>query len=111
MAPTLRATIIIMGLLGCGPGEVSTVQNKGRVDMATIANGVTVILTGDLGSLDVPLSKPLPDVDGEDLQTELEGVVSLTVSSDSGVSASFASSNVVSGTPNSPGEITWSRNT
>ena len=109
----LRTSSFVMaalGLVGCGEGAVSPQISlvKAEVDLTSLASGVVVTIAGDLGTVTLPFETAVPAVDDARLQTELQAVVSLTVSSPrTGVSASITDGVIVQ-TPSAPLEFSWS---
>ena len=85
-------------------------SEKGVVNEAALAAGVTVALVADLGTVSVPLSSPVPEVDDSDLQAQLSTAVTLTVTSADSTSVDLASGTLVEDTPDAPGEYTWDVN-
>ena len=94
-------------------GDVVDVR-RGVVDESALNQGVVVSLSGSNGSVIVPFEEPVPDVDDDDFQDEMEGAVSVLVSSTlSGSSADIGAGSAlddVGGTPAAPGEFTWELN-
>jgi hypothetical protein len=103
---TLSSSLLVPGCTGDGGGGSS--DAKAVVDADALQDGVTVLLSGDLGNVEVAFSTPVPEVDDAQLQAELDGAVSLLViNDDSGVSADLVSGTPLGGEPAGPGEYTW----
>ncbi len=96
---------------GCGDDTPAEVQ-KAEVDTSALQAGTDVVLSGNTGTVDVPLKSPIPASASEsDLESDLEGAVALVVSSvETGASADLAAGTLVSSNPAAPGEYTWSMN-
>ncbi len=100
-----------LAVAGCTDDTVAEVA-KAEVDTDALRAGPTVTLSGNTGSVDVPLKTPIAASASEsDLENELEGAVALVVSSvNSGASADLAAGSLVSSNPAAPGEYAWSMN-
>jgi hypothetical protein len=118
----LKAAIVLLSAItlptvGCGDDGTggSSDYTKCKVDDGTISNGVTVALSGEVGSITVPLTEPVPSQfrEGESAYSELldelgDGRVVLTVTSDETLtSANLMDGTAVEGDPSGPGEYTW----
>jgi hypothetical protein len=108
--------VLILGLsaVSCGDDAVSQPPRKGEIDRAALEAGVVVTIDGDLGTVTLPFSVAVPAIGGDtgggddQLQSELEGAVSLVVtSSSSGATADLASGSIVEQAPASTGEWNW----
>lgn len=109
---TLRIFCLMgaVAMIGCGDDGDDTLD-KGEVDEAALNGGVTVTLAGPQGTVTVPFSEPVPDISDDDFQDEMEGAVSLLVTSNSsGASADLMAGSVVGGSPMAAGEYTWELN-
>ena len=96
--------------IGCGD-DGDPPLNKGEVDEAALTSGVVVTIQGAQGTVTVPFSEPVPDVDDQDFEDEMSGAVSLLVTSNSsGASADLMAGSIASGSPMAPGEYTWELN-
>lgn len=86
-------------------------DEKGEVDVdALVTSGAVVTISGNLGSVNVPFSVPVPEVDHNDVQTALS-LVALTVSNNStGVSFSLTEGTLVEAEPAAANEYTWALN-
>ncbi|RMG96356.1 MAG: hypothetical protein D6705_11460 [Deltaproteobacteria bacterium] len=90
----------------CGDDTVEA--QLGKVDTEALMAGPAVVLSGDLGTVDVPLERALPAGDAEQIAADFEGTVSLVVSSrETGSSADLAAGTLVSANPAAPGEYAW----
>lgn len=86
---------------------------KGVVDEDALdADGVTVTLNGDIGTVDVPFIAPVPNkADMMELSDSLDDAASLTVRSDvTGTTANLSDGTWVEGDPSGPGEFNWELN-
>ena len=103
----------LVPLAGCpDDGDVVDVR-RGVVDESALNQGVIVSLSGSNGSVTVPFEEPVPDVPDDDFQDEMEGSVSLLVSSTlSGSSADIGAGNPLDpgSSPSAPGDFSWELN-
>jgi hypothetical protein len=98
-------------LTACGDDGGVVSLRKGVVDEGALSTGVTVTISGQTGSVQVPFMEPVPDVSDDDLEAELDGAVSLgVVSAASGAATDLAAGTLVSGTPTGPGQWSWQLN-
>ncbi len=98
---------LLLPAVGCGSDTVEA--PLGKVDTEALMAGPTVTLSGDLGTVDVPLSEALPAGDDQTIADDLSGTVSLVVTSrETGASADLAAGDLVSANPSAPGEYAWS---
>lgn len=111
----LRATMLlgfgVTLLTACGDDDGAVSIRKGVVDEAALSTGVTVTVSGQTGAVLVPFMEPVPSVNDDDLQEQLEGAVSLNVTSSvSGATINLAAGSLVGGNPAGPGEWSWELN-
>ncbi len=105
----LSATSLAILLLAPACGDDSVEAQLGKVDTEALTAGPSVVLSGDLGTVEVPLVRPLPAGDDEDVASDLSGTVSLVVSSrETGATADLAAGSLVPTNPAAPGEYAWS---
>jgi hypothetical protein len=114
----LRATLLLGLAFGatpllsaCGDDGGVVSLRKGVVDEGALSTGVTVTVSGQTGSVLVPFMEPVPSVDEDALEEELQGAVSLgVVSAASGAATDLAAGTLVSGSPAGPGQWSWQLN-
>ena len=112
--------VLTLGLsaVACGDDAVINPPRKGQIDRPALEGGVTVTISGDVGTVVLPFVEAVPEIgddtsgSGEDtLEDEMASAVSLVVtSSNSGATADLASGTVVGGAPIAPGEWNWELN-
>lgn len=110
---TLRMCLLtgVVLSMACGDDDGATVVRKGEVDEGALGSGVTVNIKGNTGTIIVPFSEPIPEVDDEMFEDEMSGAVALIVSSPrSGATVDLMAGALVSGEPAAPGEFTWDVN-
>jgi len=96
-----------MVLIGCTVDDPATLR-KASVAADMLEAGVTVSIQGSVGSVSVPFTEEIPDVSASDFQDELDGAVSLLVTSTvSGASADIVSGTLVDGMPAAAGEFSF----
>ncbi|MBX7078046.1 MAG: hypothetical protein K1X88_02595 [Nannocystaceae bacterium] len=94
---------------GCADDEGYIAEALGEIDEAALRDGVTVELRGEIGSVAVPMLRPVPAADDRALEQALRRTTTLVVASvASGASADLATGSLVDGDPAGPGEFSWS---
>ena len=92
-------------------GDDTTEIRKGQVDEDMLSAGVQVTIAGDVGTVDVPMALPVPNVTNSQLEGELQAACAFTLSSDqSGATVDILAGNLVDGDPASPGDYSYSIN-
>lgn len=106
----LLCSTVVLGA-SCTSDDDTATLRKGVVDDSLFEGTVQVSVQGAIGTVSVPFKTPVPDVPESDLEDELDGAVSLVVSSPrSGASADLAAGTMVEGDPSKPGEFSWKLN-
>jgi hypothetical protein len=117
-ACALTLAVSALSLTGCGDDTPeATNPRKGKIDRPALESGVTVTIANDqVGSVQLPFEIEVPEVEGgtggdDPFESELEGAVSLQVSSNaSGTTANLTSGIIVDGNPDSAGQWSWQFN-
>lgn len=112
------ACLLILGpLAACSDDPVELVDDrKGEIDRPALESGVTVTLSGDVGTVTLPFIVDVPEVGadtdgGNPLEDELAGAVSLVITSNnSGATADLAAGILIEDSPSSAGEWSWTLN-
>lgn len=104
----------ILPPLGCADDSEEAEVRRGRVDSGSLTDGVMVSISGSVGTISVPFEVEVPSVSDSDFQDEMDGSVSLLVTSQaSGASADIGvgiALEDIGATPGAPGEFTWELN-
>jgi hypothetical protein len=80
---------------------------KGEIDRGALELGATVTLIDGIGLTEVPFIAPIPEGDDDELEAEMQGVVSLFVTSTStGITVDLLSGMIVD-MPEAPGQWAW----
>ncbi len=96
-----------LGLGACGDDAVP-VEGDTRIAEGELTEGVVVRIQGALATVTLPFVDPVPEVDDDEFEDELQGSVALFVASElSGAAADLAAGTLVDGTPAAPGEFAW----
>jgi hypothetical protein len=109
---------LVLGLIGCtAETELPHGLDKAVIDVDRIRDNEPwpVTIDGDTASVMVPFIEPLPkstdNVDIQEIEDAIGDAVDLTVKSDmTGVTATITTGTPVAGSPDNPGEFSWTMN-
>jgi hypothetical protein len=106
-----------LAVTACGDDAVQSVDSrKGEIDRPALESGVTVTISGDVGTVTLPFLVSVPEVGGDtgggnQLEDELSTAVSLVVTSNSsGATADLAAGILTEDSPSSVGQWNWTLN-